>query len=198
MKTIEDYKINFKSIDLKEQVKEFLTYYKKADTVIHSFEVAEEARKLAEIFNVSTEKAYKAGLLHDISVVIPNEERVKLQKFLNEELLEEEYILPMILHQKQSVFIARKIFNINDVEILSAIECHTTLRKNERDLDKVVFLADKLKWDRSHNAPYLPMLTQALSISLDEGCRVYINWALSDVVVLHPWLKDSMQDLNVE
>lgn len=45
MKTINDYKINFKSTDLKEQVKEFLIYYGKEDTVVHSFEVAEEAKK---------------------------------------------------------------------------------------------------------------------------------------------------------
>ncbi|MFI3804973.1 HD domain-containing protein [Vagococcus fluvialis] len=110
MKTINDYKNNFKSTDLKDQVKEFLIYYKKEDIIIHSFEVAEEAKKLAEKFNESSEKAFIAGLLHDISVVIPNEERVELQEYLNEEVLEEERILPMILHQKQSVFIAKELF----------------------------------------------------------------------------------------
>ncbi len=35
----------------------------------------------------------------------------------------------MILHQKQSVCIAKELFNIKDREILSAIECHTTLKK---------------------------------------------------------------------
>ncbi|WP_242542809.1 HD domain-containing protein [Vagococcus fluvialis] len=92
MKTINDYKINFKSNELKDQVKEFLTYYGKEETVVHSFEVAEEAKKLAKKFSESSEKAFIAGLFHDISVVIPNEERVELQEYLNEEVLEEERI----------------------------------------------------------------------------------------------------------
>lgn len=197
MKTINDYKINFKSTDLKDQVKEFLIYYGKEDTVVHSFEVAEEAKKLAEKFNESSEKAFIPGLLHDISVVIPNEERVELQEYLNKEVLEEERILPMILHQKQSVFIAKELFGIKDKEILSAIECHTTLRKNASHLDKIVFIADKVKWDRDDSAPYLAELNNALKSSLNDGCRVYINWALSDIIVMHPWLSSGMSDLGM-
>lgn len=195
MNKIMAYQIPFRSKELKQQVEEFLNYYGKEKVNEHSYQVADEARKLAEKFNLSAEKAYVAGLLHDISVVIPNEERVALQRSLNKEVLKEEEILPMILHQKQSVFVAEELFGIQDAEILSAIECHTTLRKNASDLDKVVFIADKVKWDRDDSAPYLEELNQALTQSLDEGCRVYIRWALSDIIVLHPWLKDAMDDL---
>ena len=139
----------------------------------------------------------KYVLNHEIvQLLIPNEERVKLQKHLKREVLKEEERFPMILHQKQSAFIAEELFNIYDEEILSAIECHTTLKREASDLDKVVFIADKIKWDRSDSAPYLDQLNVALDISLDEGCKVYINWVLSDILVLHPWLKDAMLDLN--
>ncbi|MGX4687634.1 bis(5'-nucleosyl)-tetraphosphatase (symmetrical) YqeK (plasmid) [Vagococcus sp. JNUCC 83] len=197
MKTVVEYKIDFENIELKDQVKEFLNHYNKKDTALHSLEVANEAQRLASILGLSEEKAFKAGLLHDISVVIPNEERILLQESLNKVVLKEEKELPMILHQKQSVFISTEIFGIKDKEILSAIESHTTLRKDATQLDKLVFIADKIKWDRSDNAPYLDDLERALQISLDEACRVYINWALGDIVVLHPWLKDAMDDLNI-
>lgn len=103
----------------------------------------------------------------------------------------------MILHQKQSVFISREVFGIKDEEILSAIESHTTLRKNASQLDKLIFIADKVKWDRNYKAPYLDELNTALQESLDDACRVYIIWALSDIIVLHPWLKDAMDDLKI-
>ena len=96
-----------------------------------------------------------------------------------------------------TIFIAKELFNIHDKEILSAIECHTTLKKGASDLDKVVFIADKIKWDRGYSAPYLNRLNEALDISLDKGCKVYINWALSDILVMHPWLKDAMDDLEM-
>ena len=197
MKQIKDYQIEFSTKDLKEQVEEFFYFYQKKETASHSLEVAMEAKKLARRFNVSEEKAYKAGLLHDISVVIPNEERVSLQKELGAEVLEVERELPMILHQKQSVFIAKEIFKIEDEDILSAIECHTTLKRNASDLDKVIFIADKVKWDRDDRAPYLDELVKVLDYSLDEACRIYINWALTDIVVMHPWLEQAMVDLGI-
>lgn len=197
MKTISDYKIKFKNEELKKQVQEFFEFYNKEEVALHSFEVANEAQRLATIFDLSEEQAFIAGLLHDISVVIPQEDRVSLQIALNEKVFEEERELPMILHQRQSVFISREVFGINDEKILSAIEGHTTLKKNATDLDKLVFIADKVKWDRTDSAPYLEELNIALQNSLDEACRVYIKWTLSDIIVFHPWLKDAMSDLGI-
>ncbi|WP_438761580.1 hypothetical protein [Enterococcus sp. AZ194] len=65
-------------------------------------------------------------------------------------------------------------------------------------MDKVVFIADKIKWDRNQSAPYLYQLNRALEKSLDDGCRVYIRWALTDIIVLHPWLKEAMEDLGMK
>lgn len=192
-----EYQIHFNSEKLVERVQEYLTFYNKNETAAHSIEVAEEAKRLAVIFGVSAEKAYVAGLLHDISAVIPNEKRVELHQELGEEVLEAEVTLPMILHQKQSVFIARDCFNVTDKEVLSAIECHTTLKGNATSLDKVVFIADKIKWDRSDSAPYRELLEDSLTVSLDEGCRTYLKWALRDIIVLHPWLAEAIKELNV-
>lgn len=164
MKNIIEYKIPFSSKNIEIQIREFLNYYGKDKTVFHSYEVANKAKELAEKFNVPKDKAYLAGLLHDISVVIPDDERIELQKSLGEEVLKEEEKLPMILHQKQSVCIAKELYNIKD---------------------------------RDHSAPYLKQLNKALDISLDQGCKTYIEWALTDIFVLHPWLKDAMCDLGM-
>ncbi|WP_455350568.1 bis(5'-nucleosyl)-tetraphosphatase (symmetrical) YqeK [Vagococcus silagei] len=189
--------MKFKDAELENQVQEFFESYNKEEVATHSIEVANEARKMAKTFGLPEEKAFIAGLLHDTGIVIPQEDRVPLHISLNEKVFEEEKELPMILHQKQSVFISREVFGITDEQILSAIESHTTLKKNATELDKLIFIADKVKWDRTDNAPYLDDLNKALRNSLDEGCKVYIKWALSDIIVFHPWLKEAMDDLKI-
>ncbi|MGC3139923.1 bis(5'-nucleosyl)-tetraphosphatase (symmetrical) YqeK [Enterococcus faecalis] len=197
MKQIEEYNIDFSSTSLDIQVQEFFQYYDMPQIAVHSFEVANEAKKIAEIYKVSTKKAYIAGLLHDISAVIPNSERIEIHKKLGEQIYPEEKQLPMLLHQRQSVWIAKEFFYVKDCDVLCAIGCHTTLKKNASELDKVVYLADKIKWDRGYTPPYLNELTVNLKESLDAACRVYIKWALSDVIVLHPYLKDAINDLRL-
>ena len=49
-------------------------------------------------------------------------------------------------------------FGIEDNEILSAIECHTTLKKNYSDIDLVLFVADKIKWDQGSHHTYFTLL----------------------------------------
>lgn len=49
-----------------------------------------------------------------------------------------------LLHQRISTIIANEEFDIKDQDILSAVQCHTTLKKDANDYDKAVFLADKI------------------------------------------------------
>lgn len=196
MKKIEEYQVAFTSTQLSEQVQEFLSAYHDDQTVYHSVAVAEKAKKLARRFHVSEEKAFVSGLLHDISCVIPTNERVAVCKKEKIPILPEEYQVPMLLHQKQSACIAQQLFNIQDTDILSAIEMHTTLRKGATDFDKVVFLADKIKWDREGIPPYLAELNQAATHSLNLACNVYINWLRSDALIIHPWLQEAWNELQ--
>jgi len=82
----------------------------------HSRRVSEEANRLARAFGASEKKAEIAGALHDISAVIPNNQRLSMAKELNIEVLEEEIAFPMILHQKISKFMAMELFHVTDLE----------------------------------------------------------------------------------
>lgn len=68
--------------------------------------------------------------MHDISGVIPNEKRIAAAEALGIDILPEERIFPMIIHQKLSKVMARDLFQVADQDILNAIECHTTLKKS--------------------------------------------------------------------
>ena len=63
-----------------------------------------------------------------------------------------------LLHQRVSKIIAQEEFGITDSDILNAIECHTTLRKNASLYDKIIFIADKISWDQKGVPPYYDFL----------------------------------------
>ena len=78
--------------------------------------------------------------------------------------------------------LASQHFKITDEQVLSAIECHTTLRKNFTELDLIVFLADKISWDGGDNAPFRQGLLTALSVNLQSAALYYIKEFLTPTV----------------
>ncbi len=184
--------------DIRHDAKQFLIGGGFPDTATHVADVADEAVRLAAAFGASQRKAELAGLLHDISAVIPSQQRVQAARALDIPLLPEEETFPMIIHQKLSVPIARALFGVTDEEVLSAIECHTTLKANPSDLDKIVFVADKIEWDQSGRPPYLDDLLAALEVSLDRAVLVYMNflWHQREQLrVVHPWMAAARKHL---
>jgi len=169
----------------------FLTLHGFAETAGHAAQVAAEAKRLAIRFGGDATKAEAAGLLHDISAVIPNEERIAAAHLFGVDVLPEEAHFPMIIHQKLSVVIARELFGVHDDATLSAIGCHTTLKAKASLLDKIVFIADKIKWDQAGTPPYLADLLPALAQSLDRALFVYLDYLWQQratLRVVHPWL----------
>ena len=183
---------------LKNEIKQYLVSKNCEKTYYHCMEVGEYAYQLGEKYLTSPEKVSIAGYLHDISAVYPNNQRINVAQKYGIELNEAEMAFPLIIHQKISKSIAKMDFGIEDNEILSAIECHTTLKKNYSDIDLVLFVADKIKWDQEGKPPYLDGLLQALNCSLENAAYFYIDYILKhDIKVVHPWLWDAYNQLNL-
>ena len=183
---------------LKNEIKQYLVSKNCEKTYYHCMEVGEYAYQLGEKYLTSPEKVSIAGYLHDISAIYPNNQRISVAQKYGIELNEAEMAFPMIIHQKISKSIAKMDFGIEDNEILSAIECHTTLKKNYSDIDLVLFVADKIKWDQEGKPPYLDGLLQDLNCSLENAAYFYIDYILKhDIKVVHPWLWDAYNQLNL-
>ncbi|EGO8388559.1 HD domain-containing protein [Enterococcus faecalis] len=183
---------------LKNEIKQYLVSKNCEKTYYHCMEVGEYAYQLGEKYLTSPEKVSIAGYLHDISAIYPNNQRISVAQKYGIELNEAEMAFSMIIHQKISKSIAKMDFGIEDNEILSAIECHTTLKKNYSDIDLVLFVADKIKWDQEGKPPYLDGLLQALNCSLENAAYFYIDYILKhDIKVVHPWLWDAYNQLNL-
>jgi predicted HD superfamily hydrolase involved in NAD metabolism len=192
---IGDFRTTGKIVD---DVPRFLVLRGHHKTAEHCSAVALKAEELAKKFNSDPCKAEQAGYLHDISAVIPNEKRIEFAHSESVEILAEEIQYPMIIHQKLSEVLARKVFSVTDYEILSAIGCHTTLKAKPTLLDKVVFLADKIAWDKEGTPPYLSKVIKAMEESLDRAVLEYLNYLWerrNQLKVIHPWLVESREFL---
>jgi predicted HD superfamily hydrolase involved in NAD metabolism len=110
----------------------------------HTLGTAECAKELANKFNLNSEKAYMAGLLHDCAKCFSNKKLLDIiHQHLNVE--ECEMLNYKTLHAPVSAYIAEKEFQIDDKEILSAIRWHTLGKLDMTDFEKIVFLADKIE-----------------------------------------------------
>ena len=109
----------------------------------HSLLVAKEAKSLAKIYHVDEEKAYLAGLMHDIAKELNEEENNYWIKKGNlaDDLKNENY--KKIRHADIGAIIAKEKYNL-DNDICNAIKYHTIGNKNMDTLAKIIYIADKI------------------------------------------------------
>ena len=181
-----------------DSIKNKYLKHHKENTLRHVEEVAETAVWLAELFGLDITKVRLAALLHDISAVISPQEMYEIAKARDFEIDPAEEKYPFLLHQRISRIIAQEEFAIEEKEILDAIECHTTLKKNASMYDKVIFIADKISWDQKGLPPYYDELKSKVVTSLDDACYFYIKYQFDNNLLLmpHQWIKEAYEDLS--
>ena len=93
---------------------------------------------------------------------------------------------------------AAEDFGVTDPRVLSAAECHTTLKGDWSPVDLVVFLADKIAWDQPGEPPYLEALRAGLDSSLEEAALAYIDFSMENGRILRPhrWLLEARAALR--
>lgn len=170
----------------------------KEDVLNHVEEVAEIAVGLAKAYDLDVTKTKLAALLHDVSGIMTPQEMYDfaITKGLEIDPAEEKY--HALLHQRISKIIAQEEFDITDSDILNAIECHTTLKKNASMYDKIIFIADKISWDSKGIPSYDDLLKSGTLESLDEACYSYIKYQFDNnlLVMPHQWLIEAYDDFR--
>ena len=161
-------------------------------TLAHVQAVSEECARLAQRFGLNEDHCRMAGMLHDISAVIRPDDMLTWAETHHMPLCEAERRHPFLLHQRMSRLVAETAFGITDEPILSAIECHTTLKSNPSPCDMALFIADKIAWDQPGEPPYLQAVTSTLETSLEEACLAYMTYTEQSGKLLFPhtnWTK---------
>lgn len=132
-----------------EKIKEDLRCMLSKRRYNHSLNVASVAKELASIYNVDEEKAYVAGLTHDIAKEFSDEEnKYYLNSYhLDEYLLSDEY--KKILHAYIGAKYVKDKYNLDD-DICDAINVHTIASPDMDMLAKILFVADKIEPNKDY------------------------------------------------
>ncbi len=171
----------------------------KEDVLKHVEDVAGLAIGLAKAYNLDVLKTKLAALLHDISGIMTPQEMYDfaISRGFKIDPAEEKY--HALLHQRVSKIIAQEEFGVADSDVLNAIECHTTLRRNASLYDKIIFIADKISWDQKF-APFFDDLIKNATIeALNKACYSYIKYQFDNnlLVMAHKWLIDAFDELKM-
>ncbi len=112
---------------------------------MHCLSTARLAKELAISLHENANRAYVAGILHDISKSLPEDE---IMHIINNNYPSKKNNPKYCLHQYASDYIAKNTMGIKDKKTLKAISSHCRATLNMSKLDKIIYCADKLEETR--------------------------------------------------
>ncbi len=161
--------------------------------LLHSVSTAMLALRLALRFKVDPAAALLSGLLHDLAK--EKDGRSWLAQHPAEAYWLQDH--PPVIHGAHGAELAQA-WGLTDPEALAAIRYHTTLRAGATDLEKIIFLADKIEYGRTYQD--LEPIRRAAEHNLDEAVRL----CLASVIKVmqrrrerpHPFSLAALQELQ--
>ncbi len=163
-----------------EKIKEILKGRLNDKRYYHSLCVADEAKSLALKYGVDSEKAYLAGLLHDITKNTSEQEQLKILKdfgimadgiTLNSEKL---------WHAVSGAAYIEKVLGVSDTEIIDAVRYHTTAKADMSPLAIILYLADFTSLDRDYDD--IDIMREKVNASLTEAMRYALSYTINELV----------------
>jgi len=185
--------------DLAADVRRFYQAADRLDTLAHVTGVAKEAVDLAAQYGADCATANLAALAHDLAAVVPAAEMSAVAAGMGLRLCESEQVFPMLLHGPIAAAALVAKLDVRDGDLLNAVRYHSMLRAGASTLEKIVFVADKIAYDRTapHRGEYVPALRSARS--LDDAALAYLDFLLDNGWrygwLLHPNAVAAYRDL---
>ncbi len=136
--------------------------------LIHSLNVADSARALAQLYGADEEKAYFAGLTHDIMKNASKQQQLDIIEKGGINLTLAEKNNPKLWHGIAGECYLRTEMGITDPEILGSVRYHTTGKAGMSLMEKIIYVADYISAER--NYPDVGVMRDlALNHSLEEA-----------------------------
>ena len=146
----------------------------------HSLCVADEAKRLAGKYGGNEEKAYLAGLLHDITKNSPDEEHLQILTEPHITITEIEKNAKKLWHAMSGAEYVKRVIGVDDPEIIDAIRYHTTAKENMSLLAKILYLADFTSADRDYED--VDVIRKYVDESLDKAFVYALQYSITDLV----------------
>ena len=162
---------------------------------IHSLNVADAAVTLARRFGADEEKAYLAGLLHDITKNETDENQLQIMESGGIILSMTQRNNSKLWHAMSGMIYLRDTLGIKDEEILGAVRWHTTGKAGMTLLEKVVFIADYISDERDY--PDVDVMRHLAEVSLDAAALYALKYSLKHLSLKEkPICEDSVAMYN--
>ena len=180
-----------------DDIKELLHSRLEEKRYDHSLNVADEAVRLAKLYGADTEKAYTAGLLHDVCKNVKNKELlVSLLKY-GIILSDIEKSSHRLWHAMVGAEYIKTEPGITDSDIVSAVRYHTTARAKMGILEKVLYLADFTSADRDYDG--VDKMREMVNVSMDAAMEEALRFTIFDLVqhgrAIHPDTLDAYNEI---
>lgn len=152
----------------------------------HSMGVAVMAKELAERLGADPDKAYLAGVVHDIAKELNPSELYDYCERNGIEISQIEKNNPQLLHAPAGARMLRS-YGICDDDIENAVRYHTVGREGMSLLERIIYLADMLEpsrsfegveelrelCDKDFEAAFLMTLRRSIEWNLEKGCLIH-------------------------
>ncbi|MCC8043786.1 MAG: bis(5'-nucleosyl)-tetraphosphatase (symmetrical) YqeK [Oscillospiraceae bacterium] len=172
-----------------EEVKEILKIRLSKKRYTHSLNVANEAVKLAKAYGGDEDKAYLAGLTHDICKEIPQEEQLMMAKSCGMDFTETESLIPPLYHSAAGAYYLKKVLHIDDTDILAAVRYHTAGRAGMSLLEKIIYIADLISADRTYKD--VSRMRKLAYEDLDKAMFEALRFSISDTLNKSSFIPES-------
>lgn len=154
----------------------------------HSLRVKDVAQELARIYEADVEKIKVAAILHDCAKGYSCEELLKLCDELNVEVDQYAKLHKQLIHAPLGARIAQIQFGVEDVDILNAIQYHTTGRENMCMLEKIICISDYIEPKRSFDG--VEKIRELAYIDIDKALFIAFSTTMAYIIsknyILHP------------
>ncbi len=148
------------------------------------------ALELASRHNVDSRKVELAALGHDLLRATPDRELLEQARATGHDVHPVEEQVPILLHGPLAAQRLRHLGIITDVEVLEAIQWHSTACPGMGNVGLVVFLADKLEPVKARRSPWLMGLAETAKESLETAAADYLTREIALLLksgsLLHP------------
>ena len=146
----------------------------------HTQCVARLAGELAACYGADVRKARAAGFLHDITKEIPAPDQLKM--IGESAIITDKSILmnPNVYHSVTGMITAQNRFGIQEADVLNAIRYHTTGRAGMSLLEKIIYTADAVSYERDYKG--VETLRKDAFSDLDRTMLEIVRFTLKNLV----------------
>ena len=148
------------------------------------------AENLAEIHGVDVWRCSMGAIAHDLARHLTGPQLLLESQSSNITINSYEYKAPALLHGPLAARWLETDFDCSDEEVINSVRYHTTGHPGMTDIEKIVFLADKVEPDKVRQDPALELVTLVMDTNLDAPILEYLKLRIESILgkkgIVHP------------